>query len=76
MDVHHRPAAMNTYRFFVVDAFDRVSALHWKDCEGDAEAVRTAARLGSAGLGVEVWDIGRLVSKVPASPPYEFRQHG
>jgi hypothetical protein len=67
MDVQTRPSAVNTYRFFIVDEFDRVSPLHWRDCAGDNEAVATAASLVSQDRGIEVWDIGRLVSKLPAS---------
>jgi len=65
MHTQIRSAAMNTYRFFAVDEFDRVSSLLWRECTGDAEAKAVAESLVSEGLGVEVWDIGRLVSKLP-----------
>lgn len=67
MDFEARPGAMNTYRFFVVDEFDRVSTLHWRECTGDGEARAVARALTSKGLGVEVWDTGRLVSKLPCN---------
>ena len=63
MDLQTRSAAMNTYRFFAVDEFGRVSSLLWRECVGDADAKAVAASLVSEGLGIEVWDTGRLVSK-------------
>jgi len=58
---------MNLYRFFVVDESDRVSSLIWRQCHGDREAKMVAASLVSEGSGVEVWDTGRLVSKLPCN---------
>lgn len=69
MDWESRPAAMNLYRFFVVDEADRVSSLIWRQCSGDAEARKVAASLISEGSGVEVWDTGRLVSKLRSTAP-------
>ncbi|MGH6952339.1 MAG: hypothetical protein ACREH4_15860 [Vitreimonas sp.] len=67
MDLKVRPVAMSAYRFFVVDEFDRVSSLQWRECACDAEAKAVAESLASAGSGVEVWEIGRLVSKLPCT---------
>jgi hypothetical protein len=60
-------SAMNTYRFFAVDEFDHVTSLLWRECTGDAEAKAVAESLVSQRAGIEVWDIGRLVSKLPCA---------
>jgi hypothetical protein len=65
MTLKIRPAAMSAYRFFVVDERDRVSSLLWRECACDAEAKAVAEFLASQGSGIEVWETGRLVSKLP-----------
>jgi hypothetical protein len=56
--------AMSAYRLFVVDEFDRVLALHWVSCADDVDAKAIAEALVSDSCGVEVWDVGRRVSKL------------
>ena len=59
-----RSVAMSTYRFFAVNDFDRVTSLRWIECMGDADAKARAGTLVTKDCGIEVWDVGRCVSKL------------
>ncbi len=59
-------AAMATYRFFVVDRLDVVMSVRWVDCTDDAGAREIGQSLLTETCGIEVWDVGRRVCKMPA----------
>ena len=59
-------AAMATYRFFAVDGLGVVTSVHWIDCTDDARAREIGESLLTETCGVEVWDVGRRVCKMPA----------
>ena len=64
-----RSVAMATYRFFAVDELDAVKSVQWIDCTDDANATETARSLLTEDWGMEVWDVGRRVCKMPAHWP-------
>jgi len=51
------PARWTAYRFFAVDEFDIVAAVHWIECEIDAAAEETGISLLSQSCDVEVWEV-------------------
>ena len=55
---------MDTYRFFSVNELGGVLSLQWIQCWDDADARDVARSLVTARCGVEVWDVGRRVSKL------------
>jgi hypothetical protein len=57
---------MATYRFFAVDELDAVKSVQWIDCTDDADARAMAKSLLTEVCGMEVWDVGRRVCKMPA----------
>jgi hypothetical protein len=58
-------AAMATYRFFAVDRLDAVMSVRWIDCTDDAGAMEIGETLLTKTCGIEVWDVGRRVCKIP-----------
>jgi len=58
-------AAMATYRFFVVDRLDAVMSVRWIECADDAGAREIGESLLTKTYGIEVWDVGRRVCKMP-----------
>jgi hypothetical protein len=58
--------ALREYRFFVVNDRGEVKSLSFALCEDDVEAVETAASCAAMDDQVEIWDVGRLVSKLRA----------
>ena len=61
-----RPVPMATYRFFDVNHLDEVLAVRWIDCPDDVVARKVASSLITERSGIEVWDVGRRVCKMPA----------
>ena len=55
---------MYTYRFFAVNELGGVLSLRWIQCLDDADARDVARSLVTERCGVEVWDVGRKVSKL------------
>lgn len=55
---------MDTYRFFAVNEVGGVISLRWIQCSDDADARCVARSLVTARCGIEVWDVGRQVSKL------------
>jgi hypothetical protein len=54
---------MMSYRFFLVNKREAVLSFQEHDCLDDAEAGALGGRMARAGADVEVWDLGRLVSR-------------
>lgn len=61
----NRSVAMATYRFFAVDRLDAVMSVRWIDCTDDAGAKAIGESLLTETCGMEVWDVGRRVCKMP-----------
>jgi len=61
--------AMATYRFFAVDHLDAVMSVRWIDCANDAGARAIGESLRTQTCGMEVWDVGRRVCKMPPHGP-------
>ncbi len=60
-------AAMANYGFFTVNAADAVMSVRWIDCADDTNAKEIAESLVTEASGIEVWDVGRRVCKLPAA---------
>ena len=56
--------ATHTFRFIAVNNCDDVLSLVWMECAGDAAAGAIAEALVTEDYGIEVWDTGRLVTKL------------
>ena len=56
---------MSTYRFFAVNSLDVIISVQWIDCTDDARARKVGETLLTETCGVEVWDVGRRVCKMP-----------
>ena len=54
---------MDTYRFFSVTESEEVVGDLEIECADDVDARTVGKSLLTESLGIEVWDVGRLVSK-------------
>ncbi len=59
---------LETYRFFGVNEDAGVLWDCCVGCMGDDEACETAVMLSSANMTIEVWDVARLVGRIPPIP--------
>lgn len=56
---------MPGYRLYMINAADRITALHSNiDCHNDADALAAAAGLLGQGIALEIWSGVRLVGTV------------
>ena len=58
---------MVAYRLYHIDGAGKFSAAEWIEADGDESALEAARQLNKS-IACELWERGRLVGRVEASP--------